>query len=156
MPAPKPAKPYVPLTMYCRNPKCGQPIPLPGPKHKVKVANLPTWSKDDWKQPFLCSQCGHAFEYSGEDVHSVIEGIDDPHPGVNFLYHISYECGWAGCGLPTTLLVVAGKDEGITSVYERAVSSAQLDFQCRQKGAPHLSRLPLPPPYVDMPFVLSF
>jgi hypothetical protein len=156
MPPPNQATPYVPLTMYCRNPECGQPIPLPDPRRQEKFANLLTWSKDNWTQPFLCIQCVHAYDYSGEDVHPVIEGIDDPRPEENFLYRFSYGCDWAGCGLPTTLLVVAGKDEGMPTVYERVVSSRRLYFQCRQKGVPHNSQLPIPPPPIDMKFLLSF
>jgi hypothetical protein len=155
MTVPMKAEIYAPLTMYCQNPNCGLPIPLPDPTHQPRSANLPNWSKDNWKQAFLCSQCGHAYAYSADGAHSWIEGIDDPRPKVNYLYHISYECAVVGCKFPTRLLVVSG-DEGTTTVYQRAVSCARLHFHCERMGVPHYSRLPPYPPPVEMPCLFSF
>jgi hypothetical protein len=156
MSTPKQATPYVPLTMYCQNPECAQPIPLPGPKHQAQYASLPTWSKDDWKQAFLCSQCGHAHVYSEQNVRLSLEGTDSPRPKVNLFYCIDYECAAVGCGFPTKLYVVTGADVGITTLYEKVSSFSRLHFPCGLKKVPHSSRLPKYPPPVEPNFLFSF
>jgi hypothetical protein len=63
--------------LTCNNTDCGYPIWLPLPIRHETPLRLLLWPTDGKPRNFLCHDCNHAYEYTQQDVQSVLHEIQN-------------------------------------------------------------------------------
>lgn len=111
---------YFAPMIRCKNPRnqkkdrCRQ-IPLPFPTLGDIGEYLPDWPPDNWREVFVCIDCGLVDTYKAEDIgwFPVLKETAGKFRNETNCFHVELQCAHQNCGTPVRFHIeIFDKSEG--------------------------------------------